>query len=114
MLPIVSATNLPMQPMVAPNGYSLNANTTVVTAEAAMAFVRHMTAEDTQRRLVERLRMLPVRTSVQDDPLFSTDPTLAVSRRQLEHGRLMPVVTELRAVWDGMRPAYQAVLGGSL
>jgi arabinogalactan oligomer / maltooligosaccharide transport system permease protein len=32
----------------------------------------------------------------------------------LEHGRLMPVVTELRAVWDGMRPAYQAVLGGSL
>jgi arabinogalactan oligomer/maltooligosaccharide transport system permease protein len=26
----------------------------------------------------------------------------------------MPVATELRAVWDGMRPAYQAVLGGSL
>jgi hypothetical protein len=26
----------------------------------------------------------------------------------------MPVATELRAVWDGMRPAYQAVLGGTL
>lgn len=114
VLPTVSATNLPMQPMVAPKGYSLNANTTGATAEAAMAFVRHMTAEDTQRRLVQRLRMLPVRTSVQEDPLFTTDPTLAVSRLQLENGHLMPVVTELRAVWDGMRPAYQAVLGGSL
>jgi arabinogalactan oligomer/maltooligosaccharide transport system permease protein len=26
----------------------------------------------------------------------------------------MPVATELRAVWDGMRPSYQALLGGAL
>jgi arabinogalactan oligomer/maltooligosaccharide transport system permease protein len=114
VLPTVSATGLPMQPMVAPKGYSLNVHATDDTAEAAMAFVRHMTAEDTQRRLVERLRMLPVRKCLADDSLFTADATLAVSQRQLENGRLMPVVTELRAVWDGMRPAYQAVLGGSL
>ena len=114
VLPTVSATGLPMRPMVAPKGYSLNANATGPQAEAAMAFVQHMISEPTQRRLVERLRMLPVRRSVQDDPLFTTDSTLAASQQQLENGRLMPVVTELRAVWDGMRPAYQAVLGGSL
>jgi maltose-binding protein MalE len=25
----------------------------------------------------------------------------------------MPVVPELRAIWDAMRPSYQAVLGGA-
>lgn len=114
VLPVVSATGEPMRPMVAPKGYSLNANTTGAVADAAVAFVRHMTAADTQRRLVDRLRMLPVRQSVYTDPLFATDPTLAASRAQLDNGRLMPVEAELRAVWDGMRPAYQAVLGGTL
>ena len=114
VLPVVSATGLPMEPMVAPKGYSLNVNAPGPVADAALAFVRHMTSPDAQKRLVERLRMLPVRRSVQADPLFQTDPTLAASRRQLERGRLMPVVTEMRAVWDGMRPGYQAVLGGSL
>ena len=114
VLPIVDATGLPMRPMIAPKGYSLNANTRGAAAEAAMGFVRHMASEDVQRRLVQRLRMLPARKAVWDDPVFATDATLAASRAQLENGRLMPVATELRAVWDGMRPAYQAVLGGTL
>jgi arabinogalactan oligomer/maltooligosaccharide transport system permease protein len=113
-LPIVSSTGLPMRPMVAPKGYSLNVNAQGETAEAAMDFVRSMASGEVQRRLVERLKMLPGRRSAWDDPLFETDPTLASSRIQLERGRLMPVDTELRAVWDGMRPSYQALLGGAM
>lgn len=114
VLPTVDETGLPMRPMVAPKGYSLNATATPAAADAALGFVRHMTSDATQRRLVQRLRMLPARRAVWDDPLFAADATLAASRAQLENGRLMPVATELRAVWDGMRPAYQAVLGGTL
>ena len=73
----------------------------------------YMTSDEVQRRLVQKLRMLPGRKSAWDDPLFESDPTLAASRQQLENGRLMPVATELRAVWDGMRPSYQALLGGA-
>ncbi len=114
VLPIVSSTGQPMRPMVAPKGYSLNVNAQGGTAEAAMDFVRYMTSDEVQRRLVQRLKMLPGRRSAWDDPLFETDATLAVSRAQLENGRLMPVDTELRAVWDGMRPSYQALLGGTM
>lgn len=114
VLPIVNATGEPMRPMIAPKGYSLNVNAKGETAEAAMAFVKYMTSDEVQRRLVQRLRMLPGRKSAWDDPLFESDPTLSVSRQQLENGRLMPVATELRAVWDGMRPSYQALLGGAL
>jgi arabinogalactan oligomer/maltooligosaccharide transport system permease protein len=42
------------------------------------------------------------------------DPTYRASLAQLENGRLMPVATELRAVWDAMRPSYQALLGGNM
>lgn len=31
----------------------------------------------------------------------------------MEVGRPMPIVPELRAIWDAMRPSYQAVLGGT-
>ncbi len=114
VLPTVDATGLPMRPMVAPKGYSLNANASGDQADAAMAFVRYMTSDEVQRRLLQRLRMLPARRAAWDDPLVASDPTLAASRKQIENGRLMPVAAELRAVWDGMKPAYQAVLGGTL
>ena len=113
VLPTVSSTNLPMKSMIMPKGYSLNANATPDEAAAAMAFVRHMTGADAQRRLVERLRMIPARQSAYDESLASDDPTYRVSQAQRENTRLMPVATELRAVWDAMRPYYQALLGGA-
>jgi arabinogalactan oligomer/maltooligosaccharide transport system permease protein len=114
VLPVVSSTGLPMKPMIAPKGYSLNANTSPELAADAMAFVRQMTSSETQRRIVEQLRMLPARQSALSDPLFKSDPTLQASLKQLENGRLMPVETEMRAVWDAMRPPYQALLGGAM
>ena len=42
-----------------------------------------------------------------------SDEILQNSLVQIRHGRLMPVVPEMRAVWDAMRPPYQAVLGGA-
>lgn len=114
VLPVVDDTGRPMQTMVSPKGYSLNVNASAEVAEDAMRFVRHMTSLDVQRRIVERLKMLPARKSALNDPLFTTDPTLQASLAQLQNGRLMPVAVELRAVWDAMRPPYQALLGGSM
>ncbi len=79
-----------------------------------MEFVRHMVSDDVQRRIVHDLKMLPARQSIQNDPLFKTDPTLQASLAQLKNGRLMPTATELRAVWDAMRPPYQALLAGAM
>lgn len=114
VMPTVNATGQPMRTMFAPKGYSLNVNTKPAVAAAAMAFVQHMTSAAVQRRLVQDLRMLTVRKSIQTDPLFETDPTLRASLAQLKNGRLMPTETELRAIWDAMRPPYQAVLGGGM
>ena len=85
-------------------------NATPEMAEARDGVRRHMISDEVQRRIVEKLRMLPARQSIQNDPLFDTDPTLQASLAQLKNGRLMPTATELRAVWDAMRPPYQALL----
>ncbi|HEX3599291.1 MAG TPA: extracellular solute-binding protein, partial [Lacipirellulaceae bacterium] len=113
VLPTVSATGEPMRTMFAPKGYSLNVNTQPEIAAEAMAFVRYMTSDSVQQRVVTDLRMLPARRSLQNDPQFKNDATLQVSLEQLKNGRLMPVDTELRAIWDAMRPSYQALLANS-
>lgn len=114
VLPIVSVTGQPMRTMFAPKGYSLNFNTRPETAELAMQFVRHMVSDDVQRRIVHELRMLPSRRTMQNDPLFKTDPTLQASLAQLKNGRRMPTATELRAIWDAMKPHYQGLMSGAL
>src|SRR4051812_15084683 len=114
VLPVVSSTGLPMRTMFSPKGYSLNANTSPEMAEHAMSFVRYMVSDQVQRRVGKELRMLPARQSIQKDPMFASDPTLQASLTQLKNGRLMPTGTELRAVWDGMKPNYQGLLSGAM
>jgi arabinogalactan oligomer/maltooligosaccharide transport system permease protein len=113
-LPTVTSTGKPMAPMVSPKGYSLNALSPPQAAEDAMQFALFMTSEASQRKFMELVRILPARKKLLADPLMQQDPTLRASKEQLDRGRIMPVVTEMRAVWDAMRPPYQSLLGGSM
>lgn len=113
-LPVVSSTGKPMGPMVATKGYSLNVHAVGGQADTAMKFVRFMTSEESQRTFMRELKTLPSRKALLDDPLLTSDPTLLASAQQVTNGRAMPVVAELRAVWDSMRPHYQSLLNGSM
>ena len=113
-LPVVSTTGLPMAPMVSPKGYSLSANAEGEQAAAAMEFVKFMTSEETQRQFMHQLKLTPSRKALYDDPLMTADATLRASKQQLDNGRLMPIDSELRPIWDTMRPHYQSLLGGSM
>jgi len=113
-LPAISSTGMPMAPMVSPKGYSLNAFASQKAASAAMEFVLLMTSEETQREFMQEIRILPSRKALLKDSALSADPTLLASKQQLDNGRMMPVDTELRAIWDAMRPHYQSLLGGNL
>jgi maltose-binding protein MalE len=56
---------------------------------------------------------MPTRLSAVKSEYVQTNEILKNSALQIRRGRTMPVVPELRAIWDAMRPAYQAVLGGA-
>ncbi len=113
-LPIVSSTGKPMGPMVATKGYSLNVHAHGRQADSAMKFVQFMTSPESEKEFTQQLKTLPSRKALLNDPLLTHDPTLAASVQQMKNGRTMPVVPEMRTVWDSMRPHYQALLGGSV
>ena len=114
VLPVVSATGLPMAPMVAPKGYSLTAFAKGDSAEQAMELIRFLIGEDTQRSFLADQRILPSRLTLRDDPLVTDDPVLTTSVEQAERGRAMPTSVAIRNVWDAMRPPYQLLMSGQL
>ena len=78
-----------------------------------MKVVRFLTSREIQKVMTERLKTLPSNASLWDDDVIKSDSTLQASAKQLANGRTMPIVPELRAIWDGMRPPYQELLGGA-
>jgi maltose-binding protein MalE len=71
---------------------------------------------DPERQLetTRELRTMPTRREAVESPFVQGDEILRNSAVQIRQGRPMPVVPELRAIWDAMRPGYQAVLGGAM
>lgn len=113
-LPLVSSTGLPMRPMISPKGYSLSVAAQGERAGNAMRLVRFLTNEQTQREFLEQQKIIPSRLSLRDHPLLKEDPTLVTSLLQTRTGRLMPTATEMRGVWDAMRPPYQSLMAGNI
>jgi maltose-binding protein MalE len=81
---------------------------------ATLAVLRWLTSPEVQADLARELAVLPGDVAVRSDPTLVADPLLASSRAQVDKGRIMPIVPELRAIWDAMRPAYQSCLNGDL
>jgi maltose-binding protein MalE len=112
LLPRIPATGLWPSPMTAAKCYSVNRYTHAKSLPATLALLRWLTSPEVQKDLARELAVLPGDIEVRADPALVADPLLAASRRQVDHGRIMPIVSEMRAIWDAMRPAYQACLSG--
>ncbi|MFO7653496.1 MAG: extracellular solute-binding protein [Candidatus Krumholzibacteriia bacterium] len=113
-LPRVSATGLWPSPMTSAKCYSVNRYLDPATRECTVALLRYLTSTQVQIDLALALGTLPADLAARADPRVADDALQQASRRQIEKGRLMPVVPEMRAIWDAMRPYYQGVLSGKL
>lgn len=111
-LPMIRQTGLWCAPMVSPKGYSINARIAPEKVGAVVELIKFLMLPENQLETARALAIMPTRRALYDDPSIRDDDILRNSRIQIERGRPMPVVPELRAVWDAMRPSYQAVLGG--
>jgi maltose-binding protein MalE len=112
-LPRITSTNLWCEPMVSPKGFSLNANVTPEKQALVVTLLKFLMETDQQLQTARELGTMPTRKAAVESEFVQNDDILKNSALQIEHGRTMPVVPELRAIWDSMRPSYQAVLGGA-
>jgi maltose-binding protein MalE len=99
--------------MVSPKGFSINANITEQKKTIVVDLIKYLTSEENQMEATQKLFTMPTNKKVIQSAFVKSNEILRNSRIQIDHGNPMPVVPELRAIWDAMRPSYQAVLAGS-
>ena len=113
-LPKITSTGLWCAPMVAPRGFSVNVNVTNEKLLLLVDLLQFLMRPDIQLETTQALWTMPTRREVVESEFVRTDDVVRNSALQIGRGRLMPMVPELRAIWDAMRPSYQGVLGGSM
>ena len=111
-LPKITKTGLWCAPMISPKGYSINVNVPKEKLPIVTKFLQFIMQPDIELQTAKALNTMPTRSVLYHDPFVENDDILANSEKQIERGKPMPIVPELRAIWDAMRPSYQAVLGG--
>lgn len=112
-LPMITKTGFWSSPMTSPKGYSLNSNVSDKKIDKVIILLEFLLSEENQKETMIALNTAPTRLSLHDADELRTNEIIRNSLLQIERGRPMPVVPEMRAVWDAMRPAYQAVMGGA-
>jgi len=99
--------------MVSPKGFSVNVNVTENKRAWVIALIRYLMLPENQRESAEDLYTMPTHLEIQRSEFVQQNEILRNSRAAIDHGHPMPVVPQLRAIWDAMRPSYQAVLAGT-
>jgi maltose-binding protein MalE len=99
--------------MTSPKGYSININVKSEKLPLIVDLLKYLLSEQCELETVRALNTAPTLKSLYDNPEIRSNEILQNSLLQIERGRPMPVVPQMRAVWDAMRPSYQAVMGGA-
>lgn len=113
-IPKVAETGQWSAPMYSPLGYSLNVNLTGERLEHVKALLKKLLAPESQLRYTDRMNTIPSHKQALESPIVMENEIVSASRNQLEISRPMPVVPEMRAIWDAMRPAWQSILNGTM
>ncbi len=112
-IPFMQETGRWPAPMVSPLGFSINASVPAWKVPEVVKLIRFLLSPEVELNYTRHFDTIPTRTALYDDPVVQDNPIVRESEYQMEVGRPMPIVPELRAIWDAMRPSYQAVLGGT-
>ena len=113
-IPMVSSTGLWPTPLVSTKGYSINVNTKGEKLEQTKLLLAYLTSPEVQLYFTKRVSSQPSSKKALESDIVKKNKLLNASANVIQKGRPMPVVPEMRAIWDALRTQYQAVLGGSI
>jgi len=101
------------QPMTSGKGFIMLSDLPEQKQIAAIKFIDFMTSTAAQELYVDN-NFLPSNDHAYGLPQIQNDPIMKGSAEQLRKGKAMPVVPEMRGIWDAVRPALQSVMSGDL
>ncbi|HTR82119.1 MAG TPA: extracellular solute-binding protein [Bacteroidota bacterium] len=112
-LPKIVSTGLWCSPMISPKGFSINANVTGEKKKWTVELLKFLLSPSNELETAKSILTMPTLKSLYTNDFIEHNEIMQNSQIQIDRGRLMPVVPEMRAIWDSMRPSYQAVLNGT-
>lgn len=101
------------QPMTSGKGFIVMSELPEQKQIAVIKFIDFMTSTAAQELYVNN-NFLPSNNKAYGLPQIQNDPIMKGSAEQLRNGRAMPVVPEMRGIWDAVRPALQSVMSDNL
>ncbi len=113
-IPKISQTGRWPTPMVSGAYFMLSSKLRGPKLEVVKRLVDFYTNEENQIGQAKTLMRLPALSKANQAKVIMDDPNLRASMEQLLVGRPMPMATEIRAVWDAIRPLYGRVLSGQM
>ncbi len=113
-IPKIDETGLWPGPLVSPMGYSINANVKGEKLKVVVALLKYLTSKQAQLRFTRLSGSIPSMKTAFSDSVVQKNPLIRAALDQLLVGRPMPVVTEMRWIFDAMRPAYQGIFTGQV
>lgn len=113
-IPMISETGLWPAPLIGTTGYSMNIQIRKENLESTKELFRYLTSEEVQNLFTEKANTLPSNLHLRETDLVKNNALLKASAEVMKHGEPMPIVPEIRAVWDSLRGKYQSVLAGKL
>lgn len=106
---MIDETGLWPTPTVFPMGYCFNVNLGGDELRITAELVEYLTAADLQLEFAQQFSIIPSRTAVLDNKILRQNQLFNQALDQMMVGKPLPVVTEMRWIWDAMRPAYQGI-----
>lgn len=109
VLPINSATGKRMSPMVSGKYFFVSSSVKPDKMVTVKKLIETFNSYKNQLRMQKELKKLPALRAIFYGPDIKNDEIYSVMAKQIEYGRAMPSVVEMRAVWDVMRQ-YQGLV----
>ncbi len=113
-IPKIDETGLWPAPLVSPMGYSMNVNLKGEKLKVTVELVKFLTSKKAELKFTRVGGSIPSLKSAFSDSIVQNNPLIKASLDQMMVGRPMPVVTEMRWIFDAMRPAYQGIFTGQV
>jgi len=114
LIPLNAANGKRCVSTVSPNGYVVNSNLPQEKRAAARSLLSFLTSAEVQLRMARELKTLPSDIAARQAPEVREDPTLRVSAEQAAESIPLPVLPQMRQIWDGMIGPYQLIMNGDL
>jgi maltose-binding protein MalE len=113
-LPVNSATGHACAPMISAKGYSVNVNASKEKLPMIRELIEFLTGAEVQEEMAAKLSTSPTDKAVLTSPVMQNNPALVASMQQIERSRPMPIIPQMRQIWEGMRGPYQLVMNGAI